>query len=371
MRSRATILIAAGLDLGEQTLQPLDIHRLVEAVGNGLRHERMVRHFTLADQILGARHLVGEDRADQVLGHHAHELRRHLLAAAEARQRERNARDPAPARAEHRRIEQRLNENFAHRLRIEIARHLGEVEAVRGGERQNDVVFRRRRLQLEIELAAEALAEREAPGLVDAAAIGRMDHQLHAACLVEEALEDERLAGRQGAERAVGRAEIIDDLLGRRAIETEIAADPFQRVVAAVLEAAFELGSEARYRLGQLFAAGRRLAEPERDRRRLALRILHTHRAALHAHDAIGGVAELEDVALDALDGEVLVDRADHDVLGLEQHLEIGIVGDSAAGGDRREPCAAPPAQHAVDLVAMDQRTTPPAPRGEAVGKHA
>ena len=179
------------------------------------------------------------------------------------------------------------------------------------------------------------------------------------------------VAGRQGAERAVGRAEIIDDLLGCRAVEADIAADPFQRVVAAVLEAAFELGSEARYRLRQLLAAGRRLAEPERDRRRLALRVLDTHRAALHAHDAIGGVAELEDVALDALDGEVLVDRADYDILRLEQHLEIGIVGNGAARGDRREPRPAPPAQHTVDFVAMDQRAAPPAPCGEAVGEHA
>ena len=151
----------AALDIREQPLEPLDIHRLVEAVGDGLRHERMVGHFALADQILGAGDLIGEDRADQVLGHHAHELRRHLLAAAEARQRERHARDPAPARAEHRRIEQRLDEEFPHRLRIEIARHVGEVEAVRGGERQHDVVFGRRGLKLEVELAAEALAQRE------------------------------------------------------------------------------------------------------------------------------------------------------------------------------------------------------------------
>ena len=183
----------------------------------------MIRHLALADEILGAGDLVGEDRADEVLGHHAHELRRHLLAAAEARQSERDARHPAPARTEHRRVEQRLDEQLAHGLRIEIARHLGEIETVRGGERQHDVVFGRRRLKLEIELAAEALAEREPPGAVDAAAIGRMDHELHAARLVEEALEDERLARRQSAERAVGRAEIIDDLLGRRAVEAEIA----------------------------------------------------------------------------------------------------------------------------------------------------
>ena len=53
-----------------------------------------------------------------------------------------------------------------------------------------------------------------------------MDHELHAARLVEEALEDQRLAGRQRAERAMRRAEIIDDLLGRRAIEAKVIHDP-------------------------------------------------------------------------------------------------------------------------------------------------
>ena len=71
---------------------------------------------------------------------------------------------------------------------------------MRGGQRQHDIVFSRRSLQLEIELAAEALAQREPPGPVDAAAIGRVDHELHAARLIEEALEDERIVRRQAAE---------------------------------------------------------------------------------------------------------------------------------------------------------------------------
>ena len=75
----------ARLDVGKQMLEAFDIHRLVEAIGNGLRDERMVGHLALAHQILGAGHLIGEDRAHQVLCHHAHELGRHLLAAAEAR----------------------------------------------------------------------------------------------------------------------------------------------------------------------------------------------------------------------------------------------------------------------------------------------
>ena len=47
-----------------------------------------------------------------------------------------------------------------------------------------------RRLQLEVEAAAEALAQRQAPGAVDAPAERRVDDELHAARLVEEALGD-------------------------------------------------------------------------------------------------------------------------------------------------------------------------------------
>jgi hypothetical protein len=54
----------------------------------------------------------------------------------------------------------------------------GQQHAILGG----------RRLQLEVEGAAEALAQRHAPGAVDSAAERGVDDELHAARLVEEAL---------------------------------------------------------------------------------------------------------------------------------------------------------------------------------------
>ena len=149
---------------------------------------------------------------------------------------------------------------------------------MRGGERQHDVVFGRRRLQLEIELAAEPLAEREAPGAVDAAAIGRMDHELHAARFVEEALQDQCLARRQRAEATICCMEIIHDLFGCGVVEAEIVDGPFERAGnIPFTEAAFELATEARNGLGQLFGSRRGLAEPERNGRRLVL--AHPRRA--------------------------------------------------------------------------------------------
>ena len=63
-------------------------------------------------------------------------------------------------------------------------------------ERQQQRIFGRRGLQLEIELAAESLAQRQAPRLVDAAAERRVQHELHAAGFVEEPLEHQRLLRR-------------------------------------------------------------------------------------------------------------------------------------------------------------------------------
>ncbi len=100
------------------------------------------------------------------------------------------------------------------------------------------------------------------------------------------------------------------------------------------------------------------------------MRILHAHHAALDADDFVGAVAELEDVAGQALDREILVHRADKMVLGLELHAIIGVVGDRAAIGDGGQPCAAPAAQQMIDAVVMQQRAAPAAPRREAFAQH-
>src|SRR5208282_6117291 len=93
--------------------------------------------------------------------------------------------------------------------------------------------------------------------------------------------------------------------------------------------------------------------------------------AALDALDAVGRVAELEDVAGHALNGEILVDCADDLVLGFQQYLIVGGVRDRAARGQCCQPRAAPPAQHVVYCVVMNQCAAPAATGGEAFGQHA
>ena len=192
----------------------------LQAVVEGLVDQRVIRHLAVAGDVLGAGHLVGEHQGQQVVGVAALELGRHLPAVAEAPDRERSGRDPAPARGKHGRLQRRLRQHVAHGLGPQVAPDLLQREAVGRAEREHDAVLERRGLQLEVELAAEALAERQAPGPVQARAEGRVDDEVRVPHFVEEALEDQRAARGQHAERGPGRGQVGGELLaggGRQA----------------------------------------------------------------------------------------------------------------------------------------------------------
>src|SRR5262249_56465906 len=97
-----------------------------------------------------------------------------------------------------------------------------------GREREDDVVLGGGSLQLDIELAAKALAQRQTPSAVEAAAEGRMDDELHAADLVEETLEHDRVLRRQAGQRRVGRSEIVEQLLGGGLTNPNLIDEPAQ-----------------------------------------------------------------------------------------------------------------------------------------------
>ena len=84
----------------------------------------------------------------------------------------------------------------------ELEDHL-QRERVLLAERNDDAVVGGGRLQLEIEGAAEALAQRQAPGAVDARAERGVDDELHAAAFVEEALGHDVVHAGHGAERSL------------------------------------------------------------------------------------------------------------------------------------------------------------------------
>ena len=180
----------------------------------------------ISGNILQARGRVGEDRRQQIVGQHPLQRRRHLPPAAEPRNGQRDGCIPAPPRLEHRRVEQRLHEHVLGGGRMQVAENVGERKRMLRPERQEHRVFGGRRLQLEIELAAEPLAQRQAPRLVDPAAERRMQHELHAAGLVEEPLEHERVLSGHDAERRASVRKVCDGLLGGYPVDACLVGQP-------------------------------------------------------------------------------------------------------------------------------------------------
>jgi hypothetical protein len=162
---------------------------------------------------------------------------------------------------------------------------------VRLAERQHDGVFGRCRLQLEVERAAEFLAQRETEGAVDARSVRRVDDELLSAGFVEEAFEHQRVALRKLPEHRFGRREVFDHLLCRRARhvvtldhEVDGARDGLRR---HFRQHRFDVGAQRDTDFGEFVGARRRFAEPERNAGRLAFRIFDAHAACFDAENLV------------------------------------------------------------------------------------
>ena len=181
----------AAIDPPEQPAQALDVHRLGQAIPQGLAHQRMVRGLDDADIVLLALGLRGEHLRQQVVRPHAQDVERDLPPAPGAQDRQRAGRVPPPAHAPHRRPQRRLREHLVDGAGREELEDGLQGKAVLRPHRKQHAFVRGRRLQLEIEGAAEPLAQGEPEGAVLPGAEGRVHHQLHPARLVEEPLRDQ------------------------------------------------------------------------------------------------------------------------------------------------------------------------------------
>ena len=204
-----------------------------------------------------------------------------------------------------------------------------------GRERQHDRVLGGCSLQLEIELAAKTLAQCKPPRAIDPAAERRMYDELHAAGFVEEALEDDRLLRGHRPQRRARGSEVRDELLRRRRSQPKFLRQIGER--RSVVKARHHVFAQPRYRERKLVGSARRFAQPERNVRRLAARILDAQTPGLDAQDPVRRVAELEDVPCEALDRKILVDRADQLGRRLEDDVVVGGVGNRATRRDRGE----------------------------------
>jgi len=111
-----------------------------------------------------------------------------------------------------------------------------------------------------------------------------VNHQLHAAALVEEPLCNDLVLGRNDAQDPLALFQVGDQLAAGLLVNARFVHDPLLGlgvVIQPLVDAFPELGDF----LGQLPGASRRFSQPERDGGRLPLGILHSDLAALDAPD--------------------------------------------------------------------------------------
>ena len=100
------------------------------------------------------------------------------------------------------------------------------------------------------------------------------------------------------------------------------------------------------------------------------MRVDDAHRSGGDAGDLPRGVTQLEDVAREALDGEVLVERADECFLGFSHDAIVRNFGNRPSRRDGHHTRPTSGVQHAMHLVPVDERRPAAAPRGETLGQH-
>ena len=312
-----------------------------------------------------------EHRRQHVRRAHAQDRRRRPAPALKPQHRQRARHVPAPARLPHRRLKRRLDQRLVDRVLVQELEDRQQRERVLRPERQQDRVVRRRGLQLEVEATTKLLAQAHAESAVDPGPEGRVNDQLHAAGLVEEALGHQPRPGRHHTQRLHA---LLDVRVRLGRADRAQAALGLQQLPRALGVTAADVPGEQLAQVGhlrrQLGRAREPLAEPKRDVGRLPLRIGDTHPALLDAEHPPRVRPELEHVADHAVDREVLVDRADHRLARVLDHRVVGLVGDRPARGQRGQLRPAPPADGPVDPVEMQERSGPPAAGRDAVAEH-
>ena len=113
-----------------------------------------------------------------------------------------------------------------------------------------------------------------------------------------------------------------------------------------------------------------RIAEPERDGGRLAVSVLDQNAAGLGLENAVTGIAQLKNVAWQALECEILVQRADAVALGHQDHVLVEVIRDRPAVLQRGQPRRGTRAHPSVHGVVVQVGRAPPAPRGETTSQH-
>src|ERR1700687_2973616 len=183
-------------------------------------------------------------------------------------------------------------------------------------------------LQLKIKRAAEPLAQRETPGLVNSASEWSVDHELHTPAFIEEALGNDRRLRGDGAQDRTTRHHVFDCLLGSCVVESAFELEPGNCSDGVCGQLSVGIRSTTRNERTNLLSQLRDVcrecvgrcscsAAPERTGRWRSLRVLYQDAARRYAPDPPGSVSQQHDVASYAFYGEVFIYRADDCAFGL------------------------------------------------------
>ena len=194
------------------------------------------------------------------------------------------------------------------------------------GEVDDDPVVGPDRVGLEVALGADLLAQRQAPGGVDAAAVGREDAEAPVADLVAEALDDDRLVGGHDPGRGLLLAQVGDEVLGGAAVEVALGGQ-LRRVLGD------RLAGEGADRPAELGRAADPVALPEGDGAGRAGRGGDDDAVAGDLLDPPGGRPEQEGLAGAGLVDHLLVELADPAAVRQVDAVQAA-VGDRAGVGD-------------------------------------
>ena len=133
---------APRFDAAQHCEEALGVHGFGHTIIDRLPDQGVVGDLAFANDVLEARLLVGEGAGEQVVGADPHQVAGHLLAGLKPGGGERARRVVAPANLEHRRVEQRLDQDRLGGSALQELADARQIEAVRGPERQDDGVFR-------------------------------------------------------------------------------------------------------------------------------------------------------------------------------------------------------------------------------------
>src|SRR5215213_3900443 len=101
------------------------------------------------------------------------------------------------------------------------------------------------------------------------------------------------------------------------------------------------------------------------------MRILNAHLALLDSEHTPRRVSELKDIALQALDRKVFVNRTDHQTTRFKHYCVVRRVGYCAARGDRSETCPTPATKPLINRIMVQVRRAPPSLGAETFREHA